>query len=463
MNWEECEESKLVLRCFLTPGMPEYTQKARHWACNAQQALAAEIQHKFLKKEIQMLQEVFQVVINSGKLQDLLNNASSEIKIDPDAFCLTFWGFEPDVQKDYIQCEALVDEVQIKVERGRDLVSDSLQLHPFRCVFLKDTNFQAAVNAKYPQLNVSVCVSEVKFHGMAEDITSAKLFLFEEFLNKQVTTEYQLPPVALNLLKTNQMRDVVLGLFKDANIRVVWDVEKNNIKASALSQADVDKGIEILQKQIVQTRVIHYDEESTLHEVLKLTQWQETKQQLETRYDGLLMISQNSGDLDITCLAGICDIVKGEIHNFLTDTVVLEHLFSMEVLMAAEAVDKLCKDELRKIVEKWQTFHCDIILSQDPDKPGFVIKATKPGMANILKDVETQVAKLETQVHIVEAGGQAKFFQSSQGKTNLDAIASKHKAVIFPVMMSSQVDHAPKGTTNQVSFCSHYHCTDMCI
>ncbi len=159
------------------------------------------------------------------------------------------------------------------------------------------------------------------------------------------------------------------------------------------------------------------------------------------------------------CLAEICDMMNDEIRNFLSDNVVLEQLVSMDVLMAT-ALDVLCKNDIRKVVAKWQNCRCDIALSHDPDRPGFVVKATKPGITNIVKDVETQMAKLESQVHAVEAGGRAKFFRSQHGKTNLEAIASKHKAVICPVAISNQLGQPLNATANQVSLPTQQHSTD---
>ncbi len=455
MAWDECEGTKLVVECLLKPGMPELAQHTGDWADRTQETLATEIQQSFLKKEIQTLQDVFQEINNSGKLQDLL----TEIKVEPDTCRYTFLGFAPDVLQDYQQCADLVDEVETKLKRKKESVNDSVQLDPFRSVFLRANRFQEAVKAKLPQLHVTMGVGEIKFHGLLEDIKSAKLLMFEEFLNKQVTAEYKLPPVVLKLLKTKQTREVVVRLFREANIRVVWDAGKNDLKVSALSQADVDEGWKILEKVIVKTPVIPHDGESNYQDVLKLAKWQQRKQQLESHYDGLLAISESDGNLVITCLAGICDRVKEEVHNFLTDNVVMEQLVRMEVQMA-EAVDKLCKDDIRKVIEKWQNCRCDITLSHDPDRPGFVVKATKPGITNIVKDVETQMAKLESQVHAVEAGGRAKFFRSQHGKTNLDAIASKHKAVICPVAMSNQLGRPQNATPNQVSLPTLQRSTD---
>ncbi len=298
--------------------MSELTQHAGDWADRTQETLAAEIQQTFLKKEIQTLQEVFQEVNNSGMLQDLLSKALSEIRVDSDACRFTLWGFEPDVKQDYIQCEALVNEVETKLKRKRDSVSDSVQLDTFRSVFLRANRFQEAVKVKYPQLNVTVGLSDVKLHGLVEDIKSTKLLMFEEFLNKQVTAEYKLPPVVLKLLRTKQTRDVVVALLKEANVRIVWDAGKSYLKVSALSQGDVDKGWGILRKAIIQTPVMSRQGESNYQQVLKLAKWQQWKQQLESHYEGLLTISQSDGNLVITCVAGICDTVKENIHNFLS-------------------------------------------------------------------------------------------------------------------------------------------------
>ncbi len=427
-------------------------QKSSDWVRDVQDTLTAEIQRAFLKKDIQTLQEVFQEVNNSGKLQDLLTNASSEIRIDPDKCRFTLRGFGPDVQNDYAQFEALVDEMEKKLKRKRESVRESTQVGTFKSDFLKANGFEAAVKAKYPQLNVTVEVSEIRFHGLVEDIKFAKLILFEEFLDKQVTVEYKLPPAVLNLLKTKPTHDIVFGQFSDANIRAVWDVGESQLKVSALSQEAVDKGWNLLEKAVVQTPVIPDQGESNYHEVLKLAKWQEKKQQLESQYDGLLSISESDGQLVITCVAGICDMVKEEIHGFLTDNVILEQLVRVELPMA-KAVDKLCKDDIRKLIEKWRSCRCDITLSHDPDSPGFVVKATKPGIANIMNDVKTQMLKLESQV-IAESGGRAKFFRSPHGNTNLEGIALRHNAVICPVVTSNQDAHT---TTNQIALPTQQH------
>ncbi len=114
------------------------------------------------------------------------------------------------------------------------------------------------------------------------------------------------------------MRDIVVRLFKVANITVVWNVGKSDLKVAALTQADVDKGWEILEKVIVQTPVIPHQRVSNYQGVLKLVKWRLRKQQLELHYEGLLTISESDGNLVITCVAGICDLVKEEIHNFFT-------------------------------------------------------------------------------------------------------------------------------------------------
>ncbi len=92
-----------------------------------------------------------------------------------------------DVQADYVPSEALVYKVETKLKRKRETASDSVQLDPFRSVFLRANGFQVAVMPRYPQLNVTVGVSEIKFHGLVEDIKAAKLLMFEEFLNKLVS------------------------------------------------------------------------------------------------------------------------------------------------------------------------------------------------------------------------------------------------------------------------------------
>ena len=446
MAWDKCEGTKLVVECLLKPGMPELAQHAGDWADLTQETLAAEIQQTFLKKEIQTLQDVFQEVNNSGKLQDML----TEIKVEPDTCRYTFLGFAPDVLQDYQQCAYLVNEVETELKRKRESINESVRIELFRSVFLRAVGFQAAVKARYPQLNVTVGDNEITFHGLPADIKSTKLIMYEEFLNKQVTLEYELPPQVLKLLNTKPMQGVIHEQFKKANILVAWDAEGSYLKVSGLSQRDVGKGLDILEKAIVQIPVLPDHGESNYHEVLTLAKWQEKKQQLESQYDGFLAISKSDGDLVITCVAGICGVVKEEIYGFLTDNVILEQVVRVEAEMA-DVVDKLCKDGIRKIVEEWQSCHCDITLSDDPDRPGFVVKATKPGMTNIVRDVEAQIAKLESQVHVIEAGGRAKFFRSSHGQTNLENIALRHNAVVRPVAMFSQDALELTATNHQVS------------
>ncbi len=388
MDWDQSEDTKLIVQCRLTPEMSEFTQHAKDWARIAEETLDAIMQDTFLKKVFQLPREVFQEIYHSNKLQNTLQ-LHSDISDDPVACCYTLVGFASDVQRDIEECAALGDDVKSKQTVKSDSVSLSAKLDPFECWLLRVNDFEATVKSKYPQLDATVGTDDVQFHGLEGDINLAKVLMYEGFVKNQKKREYSLPPVVLKLLKTQAVRDIVQGLFGDANIRVAWETGESHVKLAALSQTDVDKAKKTLEKVILQTRVMNHDEESNCHEVLKLETWQEMKRQLESDYSGLLAITEEDRNVVITCVAEICDKVKKEIQQFITENVVVEQLIPMESMLA-QAVGRLCKDDIGKIRETWHSCCCYINISNDPDRPGVLVKGSSPYMSKIMRDVKMQ-------------------------------------------------------------------------
>ena len=174
--------------------------------------------------------------------------------------------------------------------------------------------FISEQNKRLPSMTVTIHTRERKitFEGKKPDIEDAEVAMYD-LVNKMKDSSLNMSVQLIRLMRGITMIRHLVNVFKKKDIRVVYAVlEDTTLGVFALNSDHLEEAIKVISRETDETYV---DADST--ETLQTPEWIKLKDQLQSRYKGLLAITEYDGRVTVSGAKNQVAQVKNEIQRFI--------------------------------------------------------------------------------------------------------------------------------------------------
>ncbi|CAG2200250.1 PARP10_14_15 [Mytilus edulis] len=412
-------KDELHIECTIDPKDKMARQKVKDWKNNVQKAWEEFVNNSVRKRELQITSDTKDSLLEHiNKTKD--QHKSEELKvISPDetgSMKFVFVGRSKIVENYVEQISAKKVEIEEDLNRKKKIKTGSMKLKPIEIALMtKEDKFGEVKNiAQDFSCEPNTESGAITFTGVEEDISKAKVMIYEIKNNYHSWRIDSLSNHICQLLKRKPVSDMVHESFSDDNISIVWDISDNHV--TVCTSQDNRPHIEKVFTDTIREDEIKLDKAS--QDVLMLDEWAEKKTSINNIHRDTANIDDSYNDrVIVTATSDVFDGIMKELDIFITENSVKEE----EIKIGEEEKFKFfknhCKDWVKELVVKYSDQKLEIYFGRQSVK----ICGTPKAVDRADGEIKNHLRKINIENHVISEPG-VDSLVSDQAK--IDALVS---------------------------------------
>ncbi|XP_052099782.1 protein mono-ADP-ribosyltransferase PARP14-like isoform X2 [Mytilus californianus] len=414
-------KDELHIECTIDPKDKMARQKVKDWKNNVQKAWEEFVNNSAKKRELQITGDTKDPLLEHiNKTKD--QHKSEELKvISPDetgSMKFVFVGRSKIVENYVEQISAKKLEIEADLNRKKKIKTDSMKLKPIEIALMtKEDKFEEVKNIA-PDFSCEPNTESgtITFTGVEEDISKAKVKIFEVKNNYHSWRIDSLSDHMCQLLRRKQVSDIVNESFSDDNISIVWDITDDHV--TVCTSQDNRPHIEKVFKDTILEDEIKLDEASK--DVLMLDEWAEKKTSINNYHRDTANIDDTSDDrIIVTATTDVFDGIMKELEIFITENSIKEG----EITIREEEKFKFFKNHCKDWVKELEVKYSDQKLEIHFDRQSVKISGTPKVIDTVGDEIKNHLRKINKDIHVI----------SEPGVDSLVSDQTKSDALVSPV------------------------------
>ena len=422
-------KDEIHIECTLDPKHREVRQKVKSWKNTVIKAWDEFVQSNAHKKDLKITRDTKDLLvehINSTKEK----HRSDELTVthDDNSMTIIFVGKSDIVENFYKEVSAKKEEIQENLKSKNRIETQSMNIKPIEIsLILKENKFNQLKNiAPDFTYDVSEENGTITFTGVKEDISEAKLAVFEVKKNYYTWKMTTLSFNQCRLLKNEAVVDILEQSLSDKNITAVFEIRENEVLVCTTCQDDCKPVENILDETVVEDEIRLDD---TSKNVLMLDEWAEQKVNITNQFRDVSYVDDSADDrIVVVATCNVLNEIMKDLDKFVT-----EHSnFDETIKMKDEAELKYFKMHLKDWIKELEFKNNDQDLCIKFDKQSLQLSGTKQAITTASSDIHSQISKIQRNQHtITKAGVDSLFNDQSKTDVLLSPIEEESKTVII--------------------------------
>ncbi|XP_076101127.1 uncharacterized protein LOC143070915 [Mytilus galloprovincialis] len=412
-------KDELHIECTIDPKDKMARQKVKDWKNNVQKAWEDFVNNSVRKRELQITSDTKDSLLEHiNKTKD--QHKSEELKvISPDetgSMKFVFVGRSKIVENYVEQISAKKVEIEEDLNRKKKIKTGSMKLKPIEIALMTEEDKFGEVKNIAPDFccEPNTETGTITFTGVEEDISKAKVKIFEIKNNYHSWRIDSLSNHICQLLKRKPVSDMVHESFSDDNISIVWDIDDDRV--TVCTSQDNRPHIEKVFTDTILEDEIKLDEASK--DVLLLDEWAEKKISISHFHRDTANIDDSSNDrIIVTATNDVFDGIMKELDTFITENSVKEEEINIGEEEKFKFFKNHCKDWVKELVVKYSDQKLEICFGRQSVK----ISGTPKAVDRANHEIQNHLGKIKIENHVISEPG-VDSLVSDQAK--IDALVS---------------------------------------
>lgn len=422
-------KDEIHIECTLDPKHRDARQKVKSWKNTVIKAWDEFVKSNAHKKDLKITRDTRDLLvehINSTKEK----HRSDELTVnhDDDSMTIIFVGRSKIVENFYDEVSAKKEEIQESLKRKNKIQTQTMTIKPIEItLILKENKFNQLKNiAPDFTYDVNEESGTITFTGVKEDISDAKLAVFEVKKNYNSWKMTNLSCNQCRLLKNEAVVDILEQSLSDKNITAVFDIRENQVLVCTTCQ-DECKAVENIFQETVVEDEIRLDD--TSKNVLTLDEWTEQKVNITNQFRDVSYVDDSADDrIVVVATYNVLDEIMKELDKFVTE----HSIYDETIPIKDEAELKYFKMHLKDWVKELEYKNNDQCLNIKFDEQSLQLSGTKQAITAASSDIHSQIRKIQKNQHtITKAGVDSLFNDQSKSDVLLSPIEEESKTVII--------------------------------
>ncbi|VDI56463.1 Hypothetical predicted protein [Mytilus galloprovincialis] len=337
-----------------------------------------------------------------NKTKDL--HKSEELKvISPDetgSMKFVFVGRSKIVENYVEQISAKKLEIEEELNRKKKIITGSMKLKPIEIALITKEDKFGEVKHIAPDFSCKPNTESgaITFTGVEEDISKAKVMIFEIKNNYHSWRIDSLSSHMCQLLKRKPVSDMVHESFSDDNISIVWDISDNHV--TVCTSQDNRWHIEKVFTDTILEDEIKLDDASK--DVLMLDEWAEKKTSINNIHRNTANIDDSYNDrIIVTATSDVFDGIMEELDIFITNNSIKENEITIREDEKFKFFKNHCKDWIKELEVKYSDQKLDIHFGRQSVK----ISGT-PKVIDVVDDeIQNHLRKINKDICVISEPG----------------------------------------------------------
>ena len=422
-------KDEIHIECTLDPKHREARQKVKSWENTVIKAWDEFVKSNAHKKDLKITRDTKDLLvehINSTKEK----HRSDELTVthDDSSMTIIFVGKSDIVENFYDEVSVKKEEIQENLKRKNRIQTQSMKIQPIEIsLILKENKFNQLKNI-VPDFTYHVNKENgtITFTGVEEDISEAKLAVFEVKKNYYTWKMTTLSCNQCRLLKNEAVVDILEQSLSDKNITAVFKIRENEVLVCITCQDECKSVENILEETVVEDEIRLDD---TSKNVLMLDEWAKQKDNIINQFRDVSYVDDSANDrIVVVATYYVLDEIMKDLDKFVT-----EHSnFDETINIKDEAELKYFKMHLKDWVKELEYQNKDQGLRIKFDKQSLQLSGTKQAITTASSDIHSQISKIQRNQHtIAKAGVDSLFNDQSKTDVLLSPIEEESKTVII--------------------------------
>ncbi|CAG2236715.1 unnamed protein product [Mytilus edulis] len=293
-------------------------------------------------------------------------------------------------------------EIEEELNRKKKIKTGSMKLKPIEMSLLTKEDKFAQLKNIAPDFNFEPNkeIGTITFSGVEEDITKAKVTIFEITNNYHSIRIDCLSEHKCQLLKRKPVSDIMYESFSDDNISIVWDISDDHV--TVCTSQDNRRHIEKVFTDTIREDEIKLDEASK--DVLMLDEWVEKLASITHKYGDIVHIDDSFKDrIVITAISNVFDGILKEVEIYIRDT--RSSIKEYELLIEEEEKLRFFKNHCRGWVKELEVQYRDQELEIRFGRKSVKIKGTPKTIHTVDDEIKNYLRKINKDIHVISEIG----------------------------------------------------------
>ncbi|XP_071171397.1 protein mono-ADP-ribosyltransferase PARP14-like isoform X2 [Mytilus edulis] len=414
-------KDELHIECTIDPKDRMARQKVKDWKNNVQKAWEEFVNNSVKKRELQITSDTKDSLLEHiNKTKD--QHKSEELKvISPDetgSMKFVFVGRSKIVENYVELISAKKLEIEVELNRKKKIRTGLMKLKPIEIALMtKEDKFGEVKNiAQDFSCEPNTETGTITFTGVEEDISKAKVMIFEIKNNYHSWRIDSLSGHMCQLLRKKPVSDIVNESFNDDDIIIVWDISDDYV--TVCTSQDNRRHIEKVFTDTIREDEIKLDKAS--QDVLMLDEWAEKKTSINNIHRDTANIDDSYNDrIVVTATSDVFDGIMKELDIFITNNSIKEDEITIREEEKFKFFKNHCKDWVKELEVKYSDQKLDIHFGRQSVK----ISGT-PKVIDIVDDeIQNHLKKIKEDICVI----------SEPGVDSLVSGQAKSDALVSPV------------------------------
>lgn len=224
--------------------------------------------------------------------------------------------------------KSIVSTITEEYQVRKQTVTETKNVDGWQLDLLMQTDFmKTATKQKSMSITFELEKSQVTFKGLAKDIQSSKLNMFEILQNIH-TESIPVKQATVEMLQNKTILDSIQKRMKQCKIVMVMEVKNKNLTVKGLNSSDVKKAKMEIKNMFFEDEILLDAQEQSL---MESSQWNSfmTKLKSEHNHKICVFVERRRAVL-VCCLAALKDKVIKQIKNFIETNVLMTEEIPMQ-------------------------------------------------------------------------------------------------------------------------------------
>ncbi|XP_063432102.1 protein mono-ADP-ribosyltransferase PARP14-like isoform X2 [Mytilus trossulus] len=414
-------KDELHIECTIDPKDKMARQKVKDWKNNVQKAWEEFVNNSVRKRELQITSDTKDSLLEHiNKTKD--QHKSEELKvISPDetgSMKFVFVGRSKIVENYVEQISAKKLEIEVELNRKKKIRTGLMKLKPIEIALMtKEDKFEEVNNiAQDFSCEPNTETGAITFTGVEEDISKAKVMIFEIKNNYHSWRIDSLSNHICQLLKRKPVSDMVYENFSEDNISIVWDISDDHV--TVCTSQDNRPHIEKVFTDTILEDEIKLDKAS--QDVLMLDEWAEKKTSINNIHRDTANVDDSYNDrVIVTATSDVFDGIMKELDIFITDNSMKEDEITIREDEKFKFFKNHCKDWVKELEVKYSDQKLEIHFGTQSVK----ISGTPKVIDIVDGEIQNHLGQIKKDICVI----------SEPGVDSLVSDQTKSDALVSPV------------------------------